>query len=158
MELMILILLTVLVLEEVARLIISYTPRTKKSYFKHRLIGVDNLIWDLEFKRFKTKEIREEIRKEYAQVKSRLFKLEEDIKVAKDSGVKKDDGLGALEDTKALLERDSKRFEEQMTQLDVETDGAKKSQENPDGTRGIAQELDSLREVKGMLQDWVKGL
>ena len=53
----------------------------QKRYFKKKLVGVQNTIWDLEFKRFKNREIREELRKQYDNFTSRMGALDETIKV-----------------------------------------------------------------------------
>mgnify|MGYP001574832216 CR=1 FL=1 len=111
------------------------------------------MIWDLEFKVFKTREIREDVRREYDQSKSRLSILEEQITnwpKDKDEGDRK-----RLEDQVVLLKRDVERFEAQMKQLDLEVNGAKPSMEYPDGVQGINHQIDSLQELKGMLKEWL---
>ncbi len=151
-------LIALILISEAIRLFLAVRKTNKKQYFKDRLKGVDSMIWDLEFKRFKTQEIREDVRKVYAEAKSRLHKTEEDLKIAQEKGLKKDEGLGALEDQKVLLDRDISRYEAQLKQLDLDVEGSKKTAEFPDGVSGINDQLDSLREVKAMLADWIKGL
>lgn len=55
----------------------------KKKYFRKKLDGVESMIFDLEFKRFKTKEIREEVRVEYDNQKSKRAVIETQIRSQK---------------------------------------------------------------------------
>src|SRR3990167_2785446 len=149
---MIIALLSIIAISEILRLVLTHKPLGKKSYFKQKRKGVLNLILDLEFKRFKTQEIREDIRREYDNKKSRLSVLEERIKV----GPQKGEDIGEfkrLEDTKVILERDIGRYEGQMKQLDLEVAGSNPTAEYPDGVQGINQQIDNLRELSEMLKD-----
>lgn len=129
---------------------------SKKAHFKNKLLGTYRLIWDLEFKVFKTKEIREGIRQEYDNMSSRIASLEDQIKnwpSDKDQGEK-----ARLEDQKVIAARDRDRFQHQMASLDAEVHGLKPSNENPNGMVGILEQIDSLRELAGMLKDHIKTL
>ena len=144
------------------------------------------MIWDLEFKREKTLMIREDIRKEYDGACARLYTVDTEIakqkkdpakvcevhkpeagkeKVHKDKGkcaceyVDNHIPVGEIEgfyDKKLLLERDRDRFKEQMKGLDLDVYGSKKTNEFPDGLDGINQQLEALRELKGMLKQFIK--
>ena len=123
-------------------------------HFYQKKEGVQKMVFDLEFKRFKTKEIREDVRKEYDNHKQRIFNLEEQIKtwpLDKDQGDK-----ARLEDEVLRLNENVKRYEAQMKQLDDEVEGRKPSQEDHDGVTGINEQIDSLKELEGMLDDWIK--
>ena len=151
---MVTILLGIIALAEITRLVFTHWPVSKKGHFKLKLKGVEKMIYDLEFKMFKTSEIREDVRREYDQSKSRLSIIEEEIKnwpADKDQGDK-----ARLEDKVVLLKRDVERFEAQMKQLDLECDGSKPTSEYPDGVEGINHQIDSLQELKLMLQEWIK--
>lgn len=150
---MITILLAVIALSEVTRLILTHKPTTKKAHFKLKFDSVKKMIYDLEFKRFKTKEIREGVRGEYTFMKSRIQNFEEQIKNwgKKDVNEKK-----RVEDQKVLAERDLQRFEAQLKQLDVEIDGIKPNSEYTNGHEGITQQIESLQELLSMLKDWIK--
>ena len=151
-----LILLGIIALAEVMRLAMVYRPGSKSQHFKQKLEGVTKMIWDLEFKSFKTREIREDVRKEYDQSKARLLALEEQIAawpVDKDEGDRK-----RLEDRVVLQKRDIERFEAQMKQLDLEVSGSKPTVDYPDGVQGVNNQIDSLQELKGMLKEWLRGL
>ena len=148
---MIEILLGIVVLCEITRIITMFKPQNKKNHYRQKLEGTEKLIWDLEFKLFKTQEVREDIRKEYDTQKSRLASIEETIKNWKGDKAEK----ARHEDTKVLVERDIQRFEAQMKQLDIEMYGSTKTNEYPDGAKGIKDDIDSLRELTGMLKDWI---
>ena len=152
----IIILLTVVVILEISRLSLAHRRISKKFHFKGKQEGTQRMIWDLEFKVHKTKEIKEEIRQEYDFMQSRIASTETQIK---DFPKDKDPAEKArLEDQKKLAERDRDRFENQMKSLDLEINGAKKSKEYPDGVQGINSQIDSLRELVEMLKSWRKGL
>lgn len=125
----------------------------KKKYFKQKLDAVQKSIWDFEFKLFKTREIREDVRKVYDGAKASLFSIEQQLAAAPDEERRKQ-----LEDQKVLAERDIQRYEAQMMQLDIEISGAKPSPEMPDGFNGITNQLDSLQELKVMVTEYTKTL
>jgi chromosome segregation ATPase len=130
----------------------------QKRYFQSKYDGVKKMTWDLEFKRFKTKEIREDIRAEYDGLKSKLSILDEQIKSEKDKPTMKKGERARLKDKKTIFERDIKRYEDQMAGLDMEIQGSKATEELPDGYQGINQQLDALRELEGMVKDYIKKL
>lgn len=114
------------------------------------------MIWDLEFKVFKTREIREDVRQEYDFMCSRHAAIEEKIK-----NWLKGENEGELareRDAKVIAERDRDRLLAQIKQLDVEIEGSKRTNEYPDGAEGIVQQIDSLRELKDMLRDYIKSI
>jgi predicted nucleic acid-binding Zn-ribbon protein len=123
----------------------------QQKYFKAKLSGVQKTIWDLEFKRFKTREIREEIRVEYDQMRARLAPLEDALTKTKD---KKE--LAALTEQKAAVESDANRFMAQMKHLDAEVAGSGVTEQYPDGLQGINQQLDALRELQQMIKEYIK--
>lgn len=152
----IIILLTVIVVLEISRLSLAHRRITKKFHFKGKQEGTQRMIWDLEFKIHKTKEIKEEIRQEYDFMNARIATLETQIKDFPKDKDKNEKAL--LEDQKKRAERDRDRFENQMKALDLEINGAKPSKDYPDGVQGINSQVDSLRELVGMLKSWRKKL
>lgn len=147
-------LLTIIAIAEVLRLILTHKGVSKKGHFKQKLDAVTKMIYDLEFKVFKTKEIREDVRKEYDMMNSRVAALNIQIENFKgNEGDKK-----RIEDDKVRAERDLKRFEAQMIGLDKEIFGEKPNAENPDGATGINDQIDSLRELQSMIKSWIKSL
>lgn len=156
MEVLMIGLLAVIAIAEVHRSYLSVRPRSKKAYFKSRLESTTGTIWDLEFKVFKTREIREEIRQSYDQMCSRIQSYDEQIKnwpADKPEAERK-----TIEDQKVLAERDAERYVKQMQMLDAEVDGLKPTAENPQGQVGINEQIDSLREVQGMLKDYLASI
>lgn len=154
MNIIAVVLLGVIAISEILRLVLTHRTQGRRSYFKQKLDQVTKMIWDLEFKTYKTQEIREQVREEYDRMKSRIATLTEQIGAwpkGKEEGEKK-----RLEDQKVLAERDAGRFEAQMKQLDLEVHGSKRTQEYPDGVTGIKDSIDSLLELKAMLRDWIK--
>lgn len=130
----------------------------QKTYFRKKLEGVQKLIWDLEFKRYKTHEIREDIRTLHNDSKSKLAILETQIKSEKEKPTMEKGEIARLDDRKVLFDRDIKRFEEQMKGLDLEVEGSKPTAEYQEGVQGINQQLDALRELQGMLEEYIKEL
>lgn len=150
------ILLAIIALAEILRLILTHKKTTKNQHFQQKLDGVEKMIWDLEFKLNKTGMIREDIREEYDNMKSRIATLDEQIK-----NWPKDKGEGdrkRIEDQKVLAERDANRFEAQMKGLDEEMYGAKPTKENPEGVQGITTQIESLRELISMLKSHITSL
>ena len=137
----------------------------KKKYFKEKLSGVVKMIWDFEFKRQKTRMIREEVRQEYDRQKSAFAVLtakiarerSEQEAIGKENVMKPED-VARLDDQRVLMERDISRFEQQMKALDLEIDGSKPTGEYPDGVQGINHQLDALHELEGMLKEYIKTL
>ena len=126
----------------------------QKKHFKNKLVGVQRMVWDLEFKRFKTREIREEVRETYDNQKSRQFSLKEQLN---NKELKKEEAAN-IKDEVERLDVQLKRYEEQMKGLDLEVEGSKPTNELPDGHDGINQTLDSLRELQQMIKSYIDEL
>ena len=146
-------LLAVVALAEIYRLSVTARPFTKKDHFKSKLVGTQKLIWDLEFKRHKTLEIREGVRKEYDFMLSRVASIEDAIK-----NFKGEEGDKArLTDDLERAQKDADRLKGQLRQIDAEVHGEQPSAENHSGTIGITEQIDSYRELRDMLKSWVRG-
>jgi hypothetical protein len=154
MEYLIAGLLTVIAGSELYRTYLGKRKSTRKDHMNRRLQGTRETIWDLQFKVFKTREIREEIRQEYDMTKSRLAVLEDQI--AKFPADKDQGDKARLEDDKIRATNDANRYLAQMKELDLEVEGSKKTNEYPDGVNGITHNIDSLRELETMISDYVK--
>lgn len=109
------------------------------------------MIWDLEFKREKTLQIREEIRVSYDASKAKLAACDELIKQEKNKAEK-----ARIEDEKVRLNRDVERYEAQMASLEIDVQGANPSSENPDGVSGINDQLDALHQLLLMVNAFIK--
>ena len=130
----------------------------QKRYFRKRLDGVQKMIWDIEFKRAKTQLIREDIRVEYDNMRSKLATLENQIKSQKEKPTMEAGDIARLDDQKVLLDKDIERMLGQMKALDLEVEGSGKTNEYPDGVQGLNQQIDALRELKIMLKSYIKEL
>lgn len=130
----------------------------KKKYFKEKLDAVEKTIWDLEFKREKTRSIREEVRVEYDTTKARLELINNQIKDQKEKPTMSEGDIKRLDDDKVRIERDLTRYESQMKSMDLEVTGSQPTSELPDGHIGIDHQLESLRELKGMIKEYITKL
>lgn len=130
----------------------------KKDYFKQLLKGVHKMIWDLEFKKFKTREIREGVRVQYDDCKMKLALLTTQIEQQEKELTMEEGEFKRLKDQKVILERDMERYLGQIKTMDLDVNGAAPSSEHPDGVVGIVQQLDSLEELKIMVKDYIKTL
>ena len=127
----------------------------KKKYLKDKLRGVEKMIVDLEFKRFKVGEMREDLRKEYDNLQSKLDVLNSQITSQKDKPTMEKGDIARLDDQKVIIDRDIVRLKEQMDYLQVEVVGAKPTAENHEGVQGVNQQLDALRELKIMIKEYI---
>lgn len=183
------ILLGIIVFTSLVRLYLIQRKTTNKSYFRGKLRTVENNILDMEFKIFKTREVREGVRRDRDDKHMKLEALDLNIeKTAKDGGLSEEtikevlkevkiadafeakltskaifkkeeiEGFKRFIDQKDLLERDIKRYEDQMDMLDKQINGTPANQENPVGSAGDNDQLDSLIELRAMLVDWIKKL
>lgn len=154
MELYIVILLAGILTMDGIRFWRTHRHANKRDYFKGRLRATQQLVWDLEFKLFKSREVREEVRRDYDSMVQRVLSFEKTIAEWEGDEAERK----RVEDQKVLAERERDRFLAQLKMLDREMEGAKPSAEDPEGATGIIQQIDSLREVQGMLRDWIRTL
>lgn len=150
------ILLSILIVIELVRFYLSYKNGDKKDFFKQKIDNVHRQIWEWEFRIFKTKEVREDIRKELDNAVSRSEITKNSIKNWPKDKPKED--KAKIEDELTLMERDIERFKKQIDNLDLEIYGSKPTNEHPDGVLGFQYQIDSLRELEEMLKEWVKEL
>ena len=151
---MIITLLTIIAVTEVTRLFLTHRGVSKKAHFKQKLDGVKRMICDMEFKVFKTKEIREGVRKEYDHMSARIDALK--TQISNFEG--KEEDKKTIEDQKTISERDAEKIKNQLLSLDVEIYGQKPTNDNPEGISGITEQIGSLRELHQMLKDWIAKL
>ena len=146
-------LLTVIAVSELYRTFLGLRKATQKDHFKSKLRQTKTLIWDLQFKVFKTREIRESIRQEYDYMKSRIETLTSQVTNFPKDGDQAE--KARIEDQIVLAKRDEERFLQQMKQLDLEIEGARPSEEYPSGVEGVTHQIDSLKELEKMLEDYI---
>ena len=152
----VIILLSIIAISEVIRLALTHWPLSKKGHFKNKLEATTKMLWDFEFKLFKTKEYREEVRRQYDSCKAKIDILDTQIKAwPKDKSV---DERKRLEDDKIRIEVELKKYENEMRQLDIQLHGAKPAMDLPEGFVGVDQEIDQLRNIQNTLKAWIKNL
>ena len=134
------------------------------------LQGVENMIWNNEFRRFKSKEDRESIRREYDGAQAKLSIIEAQILAFPEDKTKWTDDQKRVEDAKALLVRDIEGelngdgtvarpgYKHKMRDLDLEIHGSPKTNEFPDGVEGIDQQIEGLRQLQALTKRYIKTL
>jgi hypothetical protein len=148
----------------------------KKKYFQNSLEGAQKMIWDREFKRFKTLEIREEVRMQYDSLKAKVQMIKDRMKtfpaldpklaelpysdpqLIKEKKQKWSDEENKLDDEKVLMERDIERYQAQMKMMDETITGVAPTADNPEGSIGLDSEIESLQELKGLYKAYIKTL
>lgn len=128
--------------------------RWEYRYFNRKSNGVNKMIADLEFKRYKTMEIREEVRQAYDQTQHRLDILKQQIK--KEEEAKNKEQAEHLDVDVKKVEKDAERYQAQMKQMDLDVVGSRPTSEMPEGYEGINQQLEHLRELGAMIRSYMK--
>ena len=139
---------------EAFRIYQTNVKESKKKHFTRKANGVEKMIWDLEFKAFKSRELREDTRKRYESMKSRVYSKQTEIENFKG----KDEDKARLIDEKTRAENEVKKLEIELNAIDAQLNGSKPTNENPDGVLGINEEIDSYAGLLAMLRDWRKTL
>lgn len=130
----------------------------KKKHFKRMQKGVEKTIWDLEFKRFKTLEVREGVREDYDNTNSKVSNLDKFIKDEEAVPTIEKGELARKHDERDLLKRDAERYKVQMDELDLQAMGSEKTNDYPDGVAGLNDQIDSLHELKVVIKNYIKNL
>jgi hypothetical protein len=142
--------------------ILKYLTDWKYRYFSKKLRGIQCTIEDLNFKKFKTAEIREEVRQTYDQQKAKLLSLETTIKNEREkpegAGKMPEGDIARFDDEVVRLKQNIERYEAQLKGIDIDVNGSVPTNELPEGHDGINQQLDALRELEGMVRDYIKNL
>jgi hypothetical protein len=137
---------------------IKYLFSWKYRYFLSKLRGVYKMIADMEFKRFKTAELYDEVSQERDSLKSRLSVLSAKIESEKNNPTMEKGDIARLDDDKVRLEKQIENTEAQMKDMDLEMHGCGKCAEYPSGLQGADQTIDALQELVGMLKNYIKSL
>ena len=116
------------------------------------------MIWDLEFKRYKTFYVREQIRQEYDNLRSRLEILKTQIASEKDKPTMPEGDMKRLEDDEIRMNKDIERKLAQMNSLDIEVNGSKPTAELPEGHQGLNDTLEALRELTQVTKKYINEL
>ena len=137
---------------------IRYMFSKQKRYFRKKLWGVQCMLWDMDFKRYKTLYVREQIRQEYDNSRSKLEILKTNIAAEKDKPTLPVDEFKRLEDNEVRLNEEIEKKVAQMKQLDIEINGSPATVELPEGYQGINQTMDGLRELAQVTKKYIKEL
>lgn len=137
-------------------------PVGKNRHSREKAQQIKRMLFDLDFKRFKSLIIKEEFRKQYDESMNRLTTLQTTLKFRAEEKDSKDqkvvDEYKRLEDEETLLKRDIDRLKAQMDFIDAEIKGSNGTPENPEGVQGINQQLSALRELAEINQKYIKTL
>ena len=131
---------------------------TQKQYFKGLIDQAQTTIWEEEFKRYASSELREEVRQEYDNHKSKLSIIEAQIKGLPEDRIQWTDEQKRFEDTKVILDRDIARATDRMEKLDININGCSPTNDYPEGIEGINRRIDALHARVEMLKDYIKTL
>ena len=163
-------LLSGILLAELVRLASLLKRRGKKEYFKGRLQGVEQEIWQTEFMRHKAKEVKEGLRVEMTAVKSKQSILEEDIKKHEELKDLPEGDIARMKDELVKLEVKANKIiygigmpklKEDKTVDEVETDKLPRETDLniKDMDRQLValnEKIDALYEWKGLVKDFIK--
>lgn len=150
--------------------IFKWLVSRKYRYHYGMFKGVENMIWNNEFKRFKLITDREAVRREYDNARSKLYILETQLKSFPEDKAKWTDEQKRVEDKKTLIvlniegEKNGdgsvakQGYKDQMRDFDLEINGSGKTNEFPKGLQGVNQQIDGLRELQALTKAYLKTL
>ena len=116
------------------------------------------MIWDNEFKRYKMKENREEMRQDYDNKKAHVQMLIDKYKLEKKKGKLNKDELARIDDDKVRAEADIETLKDYMSASDRGIYGCEPGKDFPEGFNGQEQLIEGLHEIIEMLTDYMKQL
>jgi hypothetical protein len=125
-------------------------PRSKRAHFMAKKKATREMRWDLEFKIFKTREIRDDVRAQYDNAKAMAYNLDKQLEAIEAGAPEREELQKQLD----MLNADASRYEGQMRMLDREVNGSKP--EDEEGVIGILEQIESLRELEKMLGDYIQ--
>lgn len=125
----------------------------KKKYFQRKLQNTREAIWGLEFKKFQTIELREQIRKDRDRAKEAVDAFEAELKRDHKEGTTE-----ALEKQKAEAQENADRFEAQIKMLDAEVAGRPYVSPEDQGEQGITDNIAALNEMVKMFVSYINTL
>lgn len=121
----------------------------KYKFFKKKIKQVECAIADLEFKLFKSREMREDIRKQRDRVVEALDAI--DAKLPTDMAQEAKDALMA---ERKIQQTFKDNATEQLRMMDEEIDGRKATEDKPEYP-GVIQQIDAMRELLQMYKDYI---
>jgi hypothetical protein len=124
----------------------------KKSFFSKKIKQVEKATWDLEFKLFKVREMREERRKQHDRGIEMLNVVENKLKTEKN-----EEEVKKLEAQKEEATKYHAHVLSQMQALDSEINGVAAT-ETSEKYPGVLEQIEAARELKQMYEDYRKSL
>lgn len=125
--------------------------KAEKKHFKEKIKYMDVQIWNLEFTRFQISQIRESIRQEYDQLRSRKEAINSTLKTEKDE-VK----ITEMKDQLEKVENGEKVMLQQMQDKDIQVNGCKECEQFPDGVQGLNEQIEVARMTQQLYKDYLK--
>ena len=116
------------------------------------------MIWDFEFKRYKSADLYEEFREELDNQKSRLALIVSKIEGEKNNPTMEKGDADRLKDDKERLDKSIEKTEAKMRDVELEMHGSGPCAEYPQGLQGVDQTVDALHELIGIMKKYLKTL
>ena len=137
----------------------KYILSWRYRYWRRKIKAMEKMIEDEQFSRYKTIELKEEVRQEYDQEQSRLSLLDGRIK-DKDKTIKEigEGEYARLEDEKARGEVKINKLKEEMDTLTQKVEGSKPTNEHPAGVIGNNQTIEKLHDLINYVKIYIGDL
>lgn len=126
--------------------ILKYLTSRKYRLFVRKMRAAQESIWDIEFKLYKARQLREESRLGRDRANDALYKVAASLK-APGADVKK------LEEEKTKLEAEVKGYEAQIDLVDIQIKGIHGSDQYED-QNGIIETLEGLASLREQYKDF----
>jgi len=131
----------------------------RKNYWRKKIKGMKCMIEDEKFSRYKTLELREEVRQEYDQEQAKLEhfnkRIEDKDKTIKEIGKEE---YEKLKDEKIRGEKRLQALKEEMDTLAQSVNGGKPTNEHPAGIIGNSQTIEKLYDLIDTVKSYLKNL
>jgi len=135
----------------------KYLTDWRYRYWSKKIKGMKKMIEDEKFSKYKALSLREEVRQEYDQEKSRLALIEEKIKNKKET-IKElgKDEFERIKDEKVRADKRIEGLKRDMDQLTTKVFGGKPSMEHPAGEIGNDQTIEKLYDLIDTVKRYIK--
>lgn len=129
------------------------TLNKKKKHFEEKIWNVTRTMWDKEFQKASSLELKEAIRLDRDRQMETIAALELELGKDHEAGTKKE-----LERQRDEAKEKADRYEKQMQMIDIEVEGSPFVSPDDPGRQGINDVLGNLAETKRMLESYVARL
>lgn len=127
--------------------IFKYITNRKYRLFIRKIRAAQESIWDIEFKLYKARQLREESRLARDRANDSLFKVNEALKTAKGDVQKQ------LEEEKTQIEAQVRGYEAQIDLVDMQIKGVHGSDQYEE-QNGIIETLEGLASLREQYKDF----